>query len=438
MSDRITRRRALRLAGGSVGVGLAGCTGDGDQGGNQNEGDQGGNQNGGNQDTQENQQNGAAKSTHRHGGVDVEKGNCWSCVDPYGTWELDKRIEEETGGALTIENVVESQLCSEAGCMSKVANNVVNSARCSTGNSTKFIPENHIWVLAYLFPERNPVSIPYTNFSEEAWERYWVPMAKKYGIVPMQGYQAQLRTVSIGTNASEEFDGDIRVPSDIKGLKIRRTLSRIPAQCIEAWGANPVEVAWGDTIEGLKSGLVSGLEAWNNNIVAFGMIESVGQQIINNWSAAMEFNWANVEHLKNLPDEHREVLASQSKKLTVELVQNTNEILRDRNGVQSSIYGGESDADPTEDTPYAKHGVKIQDLNDDEFEQWKENAAFMKNPDLYSQSLEQAGQILGGKQEAKNFAEWVYDYSRANHVPDSVEDFSGDQIAWWDDYLDEI
>lgn len=151
--------------------------------------------------------------------------------------------------------------------------------------------ENNLWQLPYLFPPENRAPLSYALFHPETWKRYWIPLAKEYGVIPWLGYPNQHRVIHIGTSAANEFNRDrMTLPEDIAGLDIRRTLARVPTKTISGWGANPVKLSWGDTIQGLKSGGVAGLETWLTNVAAFTMLPSIGQTILNNWSMGSQMD----------------------------------------------------------------------------------------------------------------------------------------------------
>ena len=72
--------------------------------------------------------------------------------------------------------------------------------------------------------------------------------------------------------------GEIRVPSDISGQKIRTTTSTLIMKSVEAWGATPVSVAWGETYtalqQGTVDGMINGLTSWYGG--AFGEVCDYG------------------------------------------------------------------------------------------------------------------------------------------------------------------
>jgi TRAP-type C4-dicarboxylate transport system substrate-binding protein len=371
---------------------------------------------------------GKSPSTFKYGTVGSESANGMGNVDPYGAWTLADRLAEKSDGDVKMDIIGDSQVCGESDCIGKIRNDIVQAGTTSVGNTTKFSPENNIWALPYLFPPDNRAALSYGIFSETAWKQFWVPFAKQYNYVPFIGYPAQHRVIHIGQSGAKQVDGErVTTPDQIEGMDIRRTVSRIPAKAITEWGGSPVKVSWGDAIQGLKSGLIGGMETWLTNVAAYGMLPSLDQTVLNNWSLGIEMSWANVDWLKSLSDEHRSLIAQESERVTEELIHNTEEVITDRAGAVE---------EPPEGTDYGKSNIKVNVPSESELEQWKDATAYKRNSDLYSKTFEQAGTLLGGPDAARDFADSIYELTRSSSAPESTADFT--LTSWWDDHLDEI
>lgn len=362
----------------------------------------------------------------RYGCVGSEDTNCLGCVDPYGAWTLADRLEQKSNGDIQMQVIGDSQLCSTTNCLTKARANVVETASNSLGNSTKFMPENNLWVLPYLFPPDNRAALSYALFHPETWRRWWVPLAEEYGVMPFLGYPSQHRVIHIGTAAAGNFnDGRMTRPEHITGLSIRRTLARTSVKSINAWGANPVKLSWGDTIQGLKSGVVAGLETWLTNVAAFAMLPVIGQTIKNNWCMGCQMSWVSVDWLREISADHRELLAQETHRLTDTLVGLSDEVMRKRAGAVQPPRA-----------EYAAEGVTVNKLDDQQLDAWQESVGYKQNPDRYSKTLEQAGTLLGSSEDAREFADFLWNLSRGSSVPDNPNELS--VRSWWDDHLHKI
>lgn len=366
-------------------------------------------------------------TTFRYGAAGTEQTNCLDCSDPYGAWALADRLAEDSRGTLEMRTIDGGQICDEQSCVGRIENGTVQVASTSVGNSTKFAPENNVWMLPYLFPPNDRAAISRTLFHEEVWERYWVPFARKYGIIPFLGYPMHHRVIHIGESAAADVEGGITRPEHVAGEKIRRTESRVSANAIGRWGASPVSIAWGDTIQGLQSGLVAGLETWLTNVAAFGMLGSLDRTIMTNWSLGCQMDWASVEWLRSLEPDRRALVADRTRSLTNELIGMTDEVIEERVGATSPPPAG---------SPFDDNGVTVHELSDDQLEAWRDPVDYARNPGVYEKTFEEAGDVLGGPEAAREFADFLHDLSREDAVPESVEDV--EVTSWWDDHLDAI
>ncbi|MDQ2055969.1 TRAP transporter substrate-binding protein DctP [Halobellus sp. H-GB7] len=350
-------------------------------------------------------------------GTPNKKINDWDSVAPFSMWELKRRLEERSS-SLGVSVVGGGELCSESNCGAKVSSGIIPVGSNSMGNSTKFFPENDIWLLPYTFPSK--VSLPYTMFTEESWERYWVPFAKKYGVVPIDIDHPPLHRhlyIGKGYDASKR----LKTPSDIEGLKLRRTYSQIASTALDTWGGSPVTLPWGDTLQGMKSGVVDGMETFSSVVVAFKMAPVIDQVILNKWSASTALLYARVDWLKQLSTEQRSTLASVTKSVSEDVVKLSDEVANKRVGESSP---------PPEGSGFAENGVRVNTLTDAELEQWKQPVSAKENKDLYSRTIDKVSLWDEG------FHNYLWDTARSSSVPEKPADFSID--AWWNDYIDEI
>jgi TRAP-type C4-dicarboxylate transport system substrate-binding protein len=327
-------------------------------------------------------------------------------------------------GLFDVNYVPEGQLCGEAACTTKVASGTIQAANSSVGNSTAYYPTNGVWIVPYMFPSY--AAQFHTFFHADTWERYWVAHAKEYGAIPIACNPPRFRQLMIGTDRVDQA-GDTRftTPSDIEGLSIRRTKARAPQVAMNQWGANGVDLAWGDTIQGLKTGVVDGLESFYMDALTFGMGPSIGQTIKNDWSGFSEFIVANVDWLKGLSNEQRSKLADVTKSVTEEYAPLAPKI---------DERVGYSDPPPS-GSASDEFGITMNVLDDDEKQKWMDPVRPDENADLYSDIIADMDSI-GVKGGGEDFFNFLVEESRSSNVPGSIGDWSAD--AWWDDYIDQI
>ena len=417
----VSRRALIKTAGtvGTVGVGLAGCSGSSGNGGGSTDadGEDSGTSSGGSE----------PEVQLTIGGVMSKPGSAWGGEQPSGHWEFEQRVEERTDGRIQVDNVAEGELCGELTCPEKVSQQTMEIGSASIGNSTKFYPMNDIWMLPFTFP--SPQSLGYVHQKAETWEQWWVPLAQEFGVVPIWMHAPTLRSINVGLSRSQSKDFDHRAPTDVEGMDCRRTGSQVSGTALSEWGMNPVSVSWGDSLQGLRSGVVGGMEAALSPVCAYGgnMADSLGESVHNQWTIHNDVKWANVEWLKSLSDENLTIIAEESRKLYRDLVRKNRQL-------HEEVLGTYVD-NPPESAAVNEHDVQVNYIEGDELQEWADQVTYNQNPEMYTDIIESAEQI-GVDGEA--FHEYLYDSARDSAVPDS---FYGDSYtidAWWDDYLQEM
>lgn len=416
-NNKLSRRKALKYSGAAIGGGfLAGCAGqqDGGDGGGQQE------TTGTPQTTAKSDTSGPSsiKFTHAAGGSPDQA--CYDCVFPTGRYRFVEDIEAQSDGRIQVNYVDKGQLCAEGNCGQKLLNDVIEVGVNTPGNSTKFYPENNVWLRPYTFPSK--ASIATTFWSEEMWEEYWIPFGNKYGIVPIFSNAPGFRQIFIGegVNIEERIrtpSGELEGSPGLTGLKIRRTFATVPATIINEWGGNPVAVGWGDTLQGMKTGVVDGLETGPLSVNGFGMAEPTDQAIVNNWGIILPAHWMRVEWIKSLDPENRQVIADVSKTISEDMARRADQITEEIVGIHESP--------PPEGTGFDKHDVRVNLLNDEQFARWKDPVDPVKHPELYERNTNRLRR-LG--------AEGSYETMRevAQQGPENSEDI-GELFGWWNE-----
>ncbi|MDQ2050807.1 ABC transporter substrate-binding protein [Natronolimnohabitans sp. A-GB9] len=348
-------------------------------------------------------------------------GHCLDCVSPSPGWAISEELEARSGGEIQMQLLGEDQICNSTTCGGKAGRQIIEAGYGSIGNGTNFWPENNIWLLPYTFPSR--ASLAYTLFDERIWDQYWVPFARQYGIVPFYAWTPELRNLLLSSDATEIAGGRVRTPDDLEEIRIRRTASRPPKVALEEWGATPPELSWGDTVQGMDTGVVHGLETWSGVGIAGGMDAVMDQVTLVEFMSGQGVMWANTDWLRSLPDGHRELIADVTRELTEEAIQQADEVIDDRIG----------HTDPPEGTAYAAADITVNVLDDDELEAWRERVDPMENPDLYET---ERSRVEAMDLPVDDFYEYVHGIAREPAVPDSAADVTVD--AWWGEYLDRI
>lgn len=168
---------------------------------------------------------------------------------------MKKRLEELSGGSVTIDIYPGSVLGSETQCIEQLQNGALAMTKTSAAALENFIPAMSVFSLPYVFRDG---------------DHYWNVLNGPIGQgLLQQGEKKFLRGLCYYDAGSRNFytkDKPVRTPDDLKGLKIRVTNSQTAVGLVKAMGAAPTPIAWGELYSALAQGAVDGAE---NNFPSF-------------------------------------------------------------------------------------------------------------------------------------------------------------------------
>lgn len=148
------------------------------------------------------------------------------------------------------------------------------------------------------------VDLPYAVTSWDMAERLfvsdlWKQQAAKFeaesGLVPLPPVGAGgFRLLWNSRRATPE-------PGAVRGLKFRTTQSPAEIALIKAWGGNPTPVAWTETYNGLKNGLIDGMHVQPIWTFGFNMFEVLKHATEVNAIFAVQFQVMNKNSFASMP-----------------------------------------------------------------------------------------------------------------------------------------
>jgi len=101
----------------------------------------------------------------------------------------------------------------------------------------------------------------------------------------------------------------LKVPADIKGLKIRTTSSPIELATYRAWGANPTPVDFAQTLTALQQGTIDGLNLDTPAVLSTKMYEAVKYNLHLGYQMSMLMLFMNAQKFAALaPDQQQAIL----------------------------------------------------------------------------------------------------------------------------------
>lgn len=159
------------------------------------------------------------------------------------------RLEEESGGAITVDIFPNEQLGSEREMIELVQLGIIDMTKTSTALMENFVPEMSVFGIPYVF-----------RSNEHMWEVLEGPIGEH---VKQLGEPVKIYGLCYYDSGSRSFytkDTPIHKPEDLQGLKIRVQQSPTAIEMVKALGGSPTPIAWGELYTSLQQGVVDGAE----------------------------------------------------------------------------------------------------------------------------------------------------------------------------------
>ena len=166
-----------------------------------------------------------------------------------GAYKFAELVYERTGGRVEIQVNAGGILGDEKTVIEQLQFGGVDFARVSLSPLAEFVPKLNVLQMPYLYTGR-----------EHMWKVLEGPIGHDFmnsfgdsSLVPLSWYDA-------GARNFYSTKHPIRSLEDMKGLKMRVQESELMMDTIEALGAAPVPMAYGDVYSGLQTGEIDGAE----------------------------------------------------------------------------------------------------------------------------------------------------------------------------------
>jgi len=168
---------------------------------------------------------------------------------------MAKRLEEKSGGKLTIQIYTSGQLGSERECLELLQIGSLAMTKVSAAVMENFAPQYKALGLPYIFKDKKH---QFEVLDGEIGQQLLVQV-EKYWLRGLCFYDA-------GTRSFYTTKKPIVTPQDLQGLKIRVMKSQTSIDMINAFGGSPTPISFGEIFSALQQGVVDGAE---NNPISF-------------------------------------------------------------------------------------------------------------------------------------------------------------------------
>jgi TRAP-type C4-dicarboxylate transport system substrate-binding protein len=152
-----------------------------------------------------------------------------------GAKEFARLVEERTDGRIEIEVYPGGVLGDESSTIEQVQFGAIDFVRTSITPMANFEPAMNVLSLPYLYPsEEYMFQVLFSEVGEGVLDGL-----KEAGIVGLTWYDS-------GARSFYTADTKVTSPEDLEGLRIRVQESQLMMDMVEALGASPTPIAWGE------------------------------------------------------------------------------------------------------------------------------------------------------------------------------------------------
>ena len=331
-------------------------------------------------------------------------------VERAGVLEFLRDLESRTDGEIRVEFIGDNQICNQLSCVEKTQQGIVDMYAASTQNSAGGAPYLNVLDYAYMF--RSRADQYHFLYSPKSQEVLRDPFEKMHGLKFLFSH-AELRGIQLGL-AWEDRETVTSI-DQLNGTKNRVTGTQLGRIAMQALGLNPVPIAWEETLDGLKQGLIDGAETWASAVAYANMSPVVSQCVDLKFFCGTEHTAMSAAVFDSMEGYLQDAIM-ESAYLAQVHVQAANE------AALVNTVGFSTPQLP--DTIFAQNNVRIANLSDAEIKKAEEMCSPEFQPQLWEEWRERINGWAGGIDTYQE----IYDEVRTNPhtLAENVE-----PRRWW-------
>ncbi|MGC1497790.1 MAG: TRAP transporter substrate-binding protein [Sulfitobacter sp.] len=331
-------------------------------------------------------------------------------IERAGCLEFARDLESRSDGEIRVEFIGDNQICGQTSCVEKTQQGIVDIYAASTQNSAGGAPYLNVLDYAYMF--RSRADQYHFLYSPESVALLRDPYEKRHGLKFLFSH-CELRGIQMGLKWQDA--PTITKLEEMFGSKNRVTGTQLGRIAMNALNLNPVPVAWEETLDGLKQGLIDGAETWASAVAYANMSPVVSQSVDLKFFCGTEHTAMSASAFDSLGGELQDVVM-ESAYLAQVHVQAANE------AALVNTVGAANPQGPN--TIFAKDNVRVATLADDQIKMAEEMCSPEFQPALWEDWRERLNGWSGGRDTYQE----IYDVARQNThtLAENVE-----PRRWW-------
>lgn len=332
-------------------------------------------------------------------------------IERAGCLEFARDLEERTEGEIVVEFIGDNAICGQLSCVEKTQLGVVDMYAASTQNSAGGAPYLNVLDYAYMFPSR--AAQYHFLYHPESQRILRDPLEKRHGLKFLFSH-AELRGIQMGQSFKDK--PTVTKLEELFGTKNRVTGTQLGRIAMTAMNLNPVPVAWSETLDGLKQGLIDGAETWASAVAYANMSPVVSQCVDLKFFCGTEHTSMSAKVFDSM-EAHLQDAIMESSYLAQVHVQAANEAaLVNTVGFSTPQLDG---------TIFKENDVRLATLGDDQIKIAKEMCSVESQPQLWEQWRERLNGWAGG-------IDTYTDISKAaREIPENTLAENVEPRRWW-------
>jgi TRAP-type C4-dicarboxylate transport system substrate-binding protein len=332
-------------------------------------------------------------------------------IERAGALEFARDLEARTDGEIRIEFIGDNQICGQLSCVEKTQQGIVDIYAASTQNSAGGAPYLNVLDYAFMFPGR--ASQYHFLYHPKSQEILRDPLEKRHGLKFLFSH-CELRGIQLGLKYKDQ--PTITKLEQLFGTKNRVTGTQLGRIAMKALNLNPVPVAWEETLDGLKQGLIDGAETWASAVAYANMSPVVSQSVDLKFFCGTEHTSMSSKVFDSL-DGYLQDAVMESSYWAQTHVQAANE---------AALVKTVGFSDPQmPGTMFAEHGVRPAFLPDSEIRMAEEMCSPEFQPQLWEQWRDRLNKWAGGIDTYQEI------YNIAREVDKDMKPENVEPRRWW-------
>lgn len=323
-----------------------------------------------------------------------------------------RELEKRSDGAIRVDFIGSNQICNQLDCVKKTQQGIVDMFTASTQNSAGAAPYYNVLDFAYMFPSR--ASQHYFFYHPKSEPLLREPLRRLHNIQFLFTH-CELRGLMMGTKFANK--PTVSKLSELAGTKNRVTGTQLGRIAMELMDLGPVPLAWEETVDGLKSGLIDGAETWMGAAGYGGLSPVLSEAVDLRFFCGTEHTAMNNNTFEKLPPELQDVVME-----TAYAAQQYTQRENERALVE--VVGGVPDPGP--DTLFGKNKVRVAVLPPEEIKKAEQACSPEFVPKPWEQWRERLNKMQGGADTYKEI------YSVVREIPEDATVESVEPRKWWE------